>query len=68
MTAMTVINILVRLPATSASDRHGRVRFIRPTVLMFPVVVYLFLNSRGFVDVLLIRLVFAVVVSFNTPA
>ena len=68
MTAMTVINILVRLPAASASDRHGRVRFIRPTVLMFPVVVYFFINSRGFVDVLLIRLVFAVVVSLNMPA
>mgnify|MGYP002152145526 CR=1 FL=1 len=68
MTAMTVINILVRLPAASASDRQGRVRFIRPTVLLFPVVVYFFLNSRGFVDVLLIRLVFAVVVGFNTPA
>ncbi|MBA7606842.1 hypothetical protein ES703_13993 [subsurface metagenome] len=68
ITVMTVVNILVRLPAASASDRHGRVKFIGPTGLMFPVVIYLFLNSRGFVDVLLIRLVFAVVVSFNAPA
>jgi MFS family permease len=68
MTVMTVINILVRLPAASASDRYGRVKFIGPTSLMFPVVIYLFLNSRGFVDVLLIRLVFTVVVSFNAPA
>jgi MFS family permease len=68
MTVMTVINILVRLPAASASDRYGRVKFIGPTSLMFPVVIYLFLNSRGFVDVLLIRLVFTVGVSFNAPA
>jgi MFS family permease len=58
MTMVTVVNILVRLPAASASDRQGRKKFIWPTGLMFPVVIYLFLNSRGFVDVLIIRVAF----------
>ena len=68
MTMVTVVNILVRLPAASASDRQGRKKFIWPTGLMFPVVIYLFLNSRGFVDVLILRVAFAVVVGLNSPA
>jgi len=64
----TLTNIIIRLPSASLSDRYGRLKFIRPTLLLYPLTILFLLNSKGFTAVLLVRLSIAVLGSIDGPA
>lgn len=64
----TLTNIVIRIPSAFLSDRYGRLNFIRPTLLLYPLTILFFLNSKGFTAVLLVRLSIAVLLSIDGPA
>jgi len=64
----TLTNIVIRIPSASLSDRYGRLNFIRPTLLLYPLTILFLLNSKGFTAVLLVRLSIAVLLSIDGPA
>jgi len=68
ITFMTVTNLFVRPIAASASDKYGRLKFIRPMLLLYPIIMYAFINSRNYMDVLIIRVLFAIIMSIDSPA
>jgi len=64
----TLVNIVVRIPSARASDLYGRLKFIKPTVLLYPIMIFMFTNARSFRDVLMIRMAIAVLGSIDGPA
>ena len=68
MMLWSLVSILVKLPAARASDLYGRLKFIKPTVLFYPVIILCLTRARSFQDVLIIRMAVAVLSSIDTPA
>lgn len=64
----TLVNIIVRMPSARASDLYGRLKFIRPTVLLYPILIFMFTNAKSFRDVLMIRMAIAVLGSIDGPS
>ena len=61
---MNSIRSLLYLPAGIASDRYGRVRFIRASLLISGLAVPMYAFATGFTHVLLIRMAIAVANTF----
>ena len=59
-----IVRSLLYLPAGIASDRYGRVRFIRASLLISGLAVPMYAVATGFTHVLLIRLAIAVANTF----
>lgn len=68
ITFMTITNLIVRPFAASASDKYGRLKFIRPMLLLYPITMFAFINSKNYMDVLIIRVAFAIFMSIDSPA
>jgi MFS family permease len=70
--AITVMVMIVRLvlmpPMARASDRHGRMTFILPTMLLWPVSFYLFAVAGGYPGILTARLLLTVSSCIGDPA
>ena len=67
-TFMMLVSLLVRPFAASASDKYGRLKFIRPMQMLYPIIMYAFINSNNYVEVIIIRVIIAVIMSIDTPA
>lgn len=67
-TFLTLISTVIRLPAAWASDRHGRLKFMLPCMFLWPVTFFLFMNSANFFQVLMVRMIMAVLGSVGDPA
>jgi MFS family permease len=68
MMLWSLVNIVIRIPAARASDRSGRMKFIKPTMLFYPVAILFLINSRNFRGVLIARLAVAVLTSIDGSA
>lgn len=67
-TFLTLIGTVVRLPAAWASDRHGRLKFILPSMFLWPAAFFFFVNSRDFYQVSVARTALALLDSVGAPA
>jgi len=68
MMLWSMVNIVIRIPAARASDRSGRMKFIKPTMLFYPVAILFLINSRNFQGVLIARLAIAALTSIDGSA
>lgn len=68
MTLWTVINTLVRLPSARASDRYGRLKFMFPAMFMWATTFLVYIYTRNFAEVLIVRGVLALSSSVGDPA
>lgn len=67
-TILTLTSTVVRLPAAWASDRYGRLKFMLPCMFLWPVAFFLFVNSMNFSQVMMVRMMMAVLSSVGDPA
>ena len=70
--AITVIVMIVRLvlmpPLARASDKHGRMKFIIPTMFLWPVSFFLFAVAGNYQGIMTARLLLAVAGCIGDPA
>jgi len=68
ITLMTITNLIVRPISANAADRYGRLKFIRPMQILYPIVMYAFILSNNFIEVIIVRVIVAIVMSIDNPA
>lgn len=68
MTLVTIINILVRVPIARASDKYGRLKFMFPAMFMWAATFLVYVYTRNFAEVLIVRGVLALSSCIGDPA
>ena len=68
ITLSILVRTAIKPPSAVASDRYGRLKFIFPCMIMWPVFFFMFGNSMGFTAVMLSRLAIAFTGSLADPA
>ena len=63
-----IARIVLMPPLARASDKHGRMKFILPTMFLWPVSFVLFAVARGYPGILMARLLITVASCIGDPA
>ena len=63
-----IARIVLMPPLARASDKHGRMKFILPTMFLWPVSFVLFAVARGYPGILVARLLITVASCIGDPA